>query len=970
MPLRFQKVCRLIAKTTVVLLFFMVTGKAGLSPALQRMVTDLDRVDPDSLINIVVFLEDRLAREAVSQVSRSPFLKRDLRIKSVVSKLKSYSPPGGNRVRVFLEKNSSTEIVQHWIVPAYTATILHSKLQSLATLDGVKLVIENSPVIYEKPVDIVQAPSLSASVSNGLALLSIPYLWSRGLTGKGRLVCSFDTGVEQSHPALASKWRGNYVPLSAAWFSKVTPDTLPSDNAGHGTHTMGLMVGAGVADTFGVAPDAQWISAGVIDQGRPLGTTISDILEAYEWALDPDGNPNTTDDVPDVILNSWGIPKGLFAPCDGTFYTAIDNVEAASVVCIFAAGNEGPDPRTMRYPADRASTPINSFAVGAIDNNKVIAGFSSRGPSSCDAGQIKPELVAPGISIRSSYKGGGYMYMSGTSMAAPYIAGLVALMRQYNPDATVEEIKNALIQSCSDLGPTGEDNAYGFGLPDASKLLDYISPPMMPQFSIAGMTISDDGIAAPGEQFDLQMLLLAQFGSVEIVNAIIVPTSNDSILIMQDQSTFYFGDNGTTALNTSLFQILFDSAFHHGREMPFTMILSTLSGMVLDTLYFTIMVGIAPQGNIVTHSTTQIDVSVSDFGQFGFAPGSIYNLQGEGFRYNGGENLLYEAGIILGRNSLQLSSAVRDSSGLFKPSDFVPLEPLTSGWVDDNGCFHRRATLVDSQSEIPIPVTVTQHTTSYPYFDDNGLLIVRYILRNESIEKLTNLYFGFLADFDLLGSREFITYDQTMNLIFQESDSGPSAGIVTLKNITSFRALSNGSGKSGFSRAELFDLISSDGVDVDSSVAGDMLFFVGSEPFTIQPRDSVEVAFALVAGDDIASVYANAAAAKERYDLITDVDENETMPLSFDLYQNYPNPFNPTTSISFSLQDGGKVILDVFNVLGQKVKTLLRGQLPTGEHTIEWDATDDRDKKVASGVYFYRLTSEKRSQTRKMVLLK
>lgn len=318
------------------------------------------------------------------------------------------------------------------------------------------------------PTGPINPPCLTKG--DPLKLLNVPYLWNKGYNGKGRLVCSFDTGVEKDHPALSSKWRGNHAPASSAWFSNATTNTIPIDRSGHGTHTMGIMVGASVTDTFGVAPGAEWITAGVIDQGRSLSATISDILQAFEWTLNPDGDTSTTDDVPDVISNSWGIRKGLFAPCDETFNVVIDNVEAAGIVVVFAAGNEGPGTRTLRSPADRASTPINCFAVGAVDNSKTIWYKSSRGPSSCNR-EIKPEVVAPGVCIWSLYKGGGYEYMSGTSMAVPYIAGLAVLYRQYDPDASVEVIKNAIINSCTDLGSPGEDNTYGYGLPDASRLL-------------------------------------------------------------------------------------------------------------------------------------------------------------------------------------------------------------------------------------------------------------------------------------------------------------------------------------------------------------------------------------------------------------------------------------------------------------------------------------------------------------------
>jgi len=431
------------------------------------------QTNQDTSISIIVFMEDSPLRKTINKISLASNITRDERIKIVSNRLKSYRAPNVDSVKQFLEDRSDT-IIQHWVVPAFTATIPLLSLDTLALIDGVKVIIENSSVYLIEPIEIAcgSDPPPQPKISIQLELLNIPYLWSKGYNGRGRLVCSFDTGVEKDHPALSSKWRGNHAPASAAWFSNATTDTIPVDNDGHGTHTMGLLVGS-VNDTlFGVAPGAEWITAGVVDVGRPYNAMICDILMAFEWTLNPDGDTSTTNDVPDVISNSWGIPKGLFAPCDETFNVVIDNVEAAGVVVVFAAGNEGPDLQTIRSPADRASTSINCFAVGAVSNSKTIAYFSSRGPSSCDTTQIKPEVVAPGVNVHSSYKGGGYDTLSGTSMAAPYIAGLAVLYRQYDPDASVEEIKNAIINSCTDLGSPGEDNAYGYGLPDASRLLD------------------------------------------------------------------------------------------------------------------------------------------------------------------------------------------------------------------------------------------------------------------------------------------------------------------------------------------------------------------------------------------------------------------------------------------------------------------------------------------------------------------
>ncbi|MFZ1682556.1 MAG: S8 family serine peptidase, partial [Candidatus Zixiibacteriota bacterium] len=437
----------------VLMIASTVLGTARLDETLQK-ASDNASVK-DSLVKVVVFLENDASRYQVLLAASDQQMNRATRLKVISSQLRHGMPSNSNIVTQFLQRNSVTSISRHWIVPSITAEIPASQLSNLAQLPGIDQIIQDIPLELVTPVSVSPAPS-QGTIASELQFLGVPSLWLRGITGKGRLVCNFDTGVDAKHPALAGKWRGTHAPLAASTFSMVHPDTLPYDNAGHGTHTMGIMCGSNGTDSFGVAPGAEWINAAVIDQGPDLETTISHILAAFEWALNPDGDTTTTDDVPDVILNSWGLPTlqpSAIAPCSTIFWQAIDNVESAGIVTIFAAGNEGRSgSSTIRNPANRASTPLNSFCVGAIGLDGKIADFSSRGPSSCDATQIKPEVVAPGLSIRSSTKGGGYAYMSGTSMAAPYIAGMVALCRQYNPDATVEQIKTAFIRAAQDLG--------------------------------------------------------------------------------------------------------------------------------------------------------------------------------------------------------------------------------------------------------------------------------------------------------------------------------------------------------------------------------------------------------------------------------------------------------------------------------------------------------------------------------------
>src|SRR5690606_27208916 len=139
-----------------------------------------------------------------------------------------------------------------------------------------------------------------------------------------------------------------------AFFDPVTHWQFPQDGGVHGTHTMGTVCGGAPGHQVGVAPGAQWIAAAVIDRAS-MTRTIADAILAFEWLIDPDGDPTTTWDVPHVCSNSWGIATGhnfppYSVPCDPSFWSFLDACEAAGVVILFSAGNEGADPTTLRRP--------------------------------------------------------------------------------------------------------------------------------------------------------------------------------------------------------------------------------------------------------------------------------------------------------------------------------------------------------------------------------------------------------------------------------------------------------------------------------------------------------------------------------------------------------------------------------------------------------------------------------------------
>jgi subtilisin family serine protease len=945
---------------------------AKLSPSLEGRLASSD--NSDSLISVIIFLDNAASQAEIKKVSSSKSLAAEARHRQVIELLKSSNDLPFKQIEEIIIRNyPQAKFEEFWAASAIAVKMPQSCLRAISQISGIYSILENAPLELIAPVESAPAALKMSTVSNHLAALNIPALWKRGLKGKGRLVCNFDTGVEQSHPALSEKWRGNHADKSACWFAPNLPDTTPVDNVGHGTHTMGIMVGNAAEDSFGVAPAAQWITAAVIDQGQTLSRTISDILAAFQWAIDPDGDPTTTDDCPDVILNSWGIPATILPPCDETFSQVIENVEAAGVVTIFAAGNEGPEPMTLRLPAVQASTPLNAFAVGAIDDaTNLIASFSSRGPSNCDATALKPEVVAPGISITSSYKGGTYRVMSGTSMAAPFIAGMVALLRQYNPEATVDEIKTALILSARDLGTAGEDNDYGHGLPDAGKALQYLPAPAQPEVYLDAFVIGGDGIADPGETIDLFVRLNLPAMSVDSLSCDLIALDSGAE-ILTNHVNFVFENGLAFSMNILPFAVRLNPSLINGQALSFNIIAAFPYEMGRDTLDFSLIVGRAPNGRMITHETPELKMTVSDFGQFGMGANSIYPAGGDGFQFDGSGNILYEAGIIIGRNALQLSSSVRDSLGRADHSDFSPILPLATSLLDNHGGLKSYAEFTDAKSILPIPVKICQTVLSYERDEESNYLIIKYSLVNEAVENLSGLYFGFLADFDIDPAGDF-AQTALEGKLYCQIGNGYKVGILPLDEARGIIAINNGNQKKALTGGEKFDYIRTDGIVINDSLPCDHMTVHAFGPFNIAPHDSSTINLAIIADRDLGGLIATASNVLSKYLGTTDIEEGDEeeqiLPSEFELYQNYPNPFNPTTTIMFVSPRAEKVKISIYNILGQEICVLYDGMARIGNNTVIWDGRDSRGSAVGTGIYLYRLESASGTISKKALMIK
>jgi subtilisin family serine protease len=458
-------------------LILVGNAQAGyLTPGLEKQISTLKG---DDVIKVLVVLADQADIKALDWDLHDAKANLDVRHLTVLQTLQDTAQRSQGNLLSELEANKADGSIlgftSHWIVNSVVVAGTVDSIIRLAERADVERIefdlhIELiEPVVSEKAA----SPDKGVGITPGVVAVGARRVWDElGIDGTGVIVGELDTGVDGTHVSLIDRWRGNFAPASECWLDAANlGHATPRDNHGHGTHTMGTVTGLAADDTIGVAPGALWIASNIVieDSGSLFDNGV---IASFEFMADPDNNPATMDDVPAVVQNSWGVNENFtgYYDCDSRWWDAIDNCEAAGVVVTWSAGNEGPGAQTLRSPGDRAASPGNCFSVGSTVTYSpyTISSFSSRGPSGCGGEfAMKPEIVAPGSDIYSAQPGGGYQYMSGTSMAGPHLAGVVALMRASNPNVDVITIKQVLMDTAIDLGTAGEDNTYGHGMVDA-----------------------------------------------------------------------------------------------------------------------------------------------------------------------------------------------------------------------------------------------------------------------------------------------------------------------------------------------------------------------------------------------------------------------------------------------------------------------------------------------------------------------
>ncbi|MGA9115381.1 MAG: S8 family serine peptidase, partial [Bacteroidota bacterium] len=865
----------------------------------------------------------------------------------------------------------------YWIENMVAFRARPSVIEEIASREDVETVFAEPEVFYDPVLDFSESGPGSESVEPGLRAVNAHRLWRAGITGSGRIVMNIDTGVNGSHPALASRWRGTLpgVQPQHAWYNGAG-GTFPvdSDNPGHGTHTMGIMAGCSPAsgDTLGVAPGAYWIAG----TGSYTG--------AFQWAADPDGNPFTLTDVPDVINCSWFTSGDLCYGGSG-YWSLMDNVELLGAAVIWSAGNCGPGGSpsscsggavpgpymTITPPKNRIASEVNAFSVGALESGNTVASYSSRGPSACDTSVIKPEVSAPGSNVRSTLANGGYGLLSGTSMASPHVAGAVALLRQVNPNADADMVKYALLSRSRDLGPAGEDNSYGMGIIDVFAAAEAVSP-----YSLSGVVTS---------------------------SATSLPIRLAGVRVQQTEQSDSTDSLGTYSLKPVLGGVTVAVAAFGYYD---TTLAVTLQGGVPFTLNVALRpLPTAPVTGVITDSIAGTGVACE----------LRFRAQGDPFPqptytvYSSGAGT-YSFAAVIGTYRVEILPPAPHPDRL----TVTGMEVTVSGATLNAVLPEAALLLVDDDAG-------AAYDTLYRNSADRLGRLRRTLGTGVGADSLERA----LASFRRRPVLVWFTGNDTTGclgsgerrILVSHFDAGGRA-ILTGQNMAEFTPPGDtlyerylgvrfaGNSGASFVRGFAGDVIGN-GINylisggANNQTSKDIYTIIGAPLGTpvktlYYTGDTNAIAGVRVLGANgwgaACFAFGIEGITPSRQDtfmlrslryfdgIVTGVPgpPDAGLPEGFVLEQNYPNPFNPATTIRFGLPVESTVLVAVYDLLGRESARLASGVHQAGFHEVVWNGRISRGEEAASGLYFCRLEAvpleggggRVATQVRTMVLLK
>ena len=939
-----------------------------ISPSLQE---HLIKTQADRKLPVQIVLKEQFDKALLnSLVDGMPKPVRRVEVARILSDFSARQQAG---VLEYLATTTAENVQSFWVVNAVYCEATPAVIQQLSERPEVNYV--NYDLVYCPDLLEPATPTQPTDeVAWGVRKIDAPAVWALGYTGQGIVCGHIDTGCNYDHPDLADHmWTDANYPHHGWNFESNNND--PMDVQGHGTHTAGTVAGDGTGGTqSGVAPDAEIMVCRV-------RTSVDSIAETQMWAalqfvVSPPLSPSHGADLYTMSLG-WYIS---WNPHQATWRAAVDDVNAAGLSQIVAAGNERgiTPPNACRCPGNvpppwwnpentGVGTLSGVVSIGATDSSDVIADFSSPGPVTWSGvspyndypyppGLTRPDVSAPGVDVKSCAVGGGYTEMSGTSMATPHTAGAVCLMLSKNPNLSPAVVDSILEVTAVDLGTTGKDNDFGAGRIDALAAVNYVTGSGGPMLNFASKQIIDstgnnDGILDPSETAKL-LITLRNSGGADCDNVTGTFRAYDARLTLSD-STGTWGDipSGNSATNTAdWFVIHADGAIPPGTQFTCSLFVHGDSADYDTKMPVLLVVGTTPRqpGEIIWGPLTCPGIPV-DWGLYGAA-------------YNTNDNLLYTVYFMTptiykysSDSLLTLQGTVTLPNDSCTDIDYITYDDAF--WVVCNPqkiVYKISPTgAVLSQFSVAFadyPCGITEYEPEHKlYISDRrtGLGATQLIYVTDTLGNVL----------DTITHPMQATYGTRCLALDGRCPSNPPS----LLNIyTWFDATGTYLDSCGMYELDR----------VDSTVLNGYVFpntAWNIRGIECDPRDGSYWITIMQGGTTENMIFK---VVGFNYDGTGIEEPGPRLPAAADrvVVRAQPNPFTGSTNLSVRLPAAGSVDLKVYDNNGRVVRTLARSSPVTAQALFPWDGRNEKGETVAPGIYFYRVKSATAEAWGKVVL--
>ncbi len=767
-----------------------------------------------------------------------------------------------------------------------------------------------------------------------------------------------DSGTDPNHPDLAANLKHNYAdPIDgidndgdgfvdnfSGWDISENDNDATVGGQVHGSHVSGC---ADAVTNNGVGVASPGFKCKFLPVKSSLDASTTSIDNGFE------GITYAADHGCSVINCSWGRAGGPSQFEQDVINYASINHDAVMVV---AAGND--NSQEDFYPANYE----NAVSIAATSTNDARASFSNYG--------YGIDACAPGNNIFSTVYNDTYTNMSGTSMASPIAAGCVAMIRSKFPAYNAAQAAQQLRVTCDNIYGVAANAAFVNKLGKGRvNLFKAVTDSVSEGIQVTNLNVSDgnDEAFVINDTLRMGALFTNLLQPASNLNVVLSTTSTYVTII---DSTFNIGALNTLASisnSSSPFSVRINPTAPANTVVVFKMTMT--DGTYTDFFAFSVVVNV----DYLNIDVNDVATSITSIGRIGYntaGPG-----QGLGFTYMGGGTLMYEAGLMTGVSASQVSNNVRGATATDNDYQSVQIVQRVAPGIsafDAEGKFNDAIAATG-------PMNILIHHRAYAWTSaaDRKYIMVRYTIKNTGGSALSNFYAGIFADWDVLpnyaNNKATVDMSRRLGYAYSTDVGGFYAGVKLLSagGFNQYAADNDATGQGGVNLSDGYSTdekyLTMSTMRTDAGVPGtgnDVIDVVSSGPFTIGAGDSIVVAFALLAANDLPTLQAGADAAQIMYDgLFTNSIQEISMANDFNMSQSFPNPSNGQATIVFSLPESNATELTIYNTLGEKVKTILSEKLNAGTYSVVVDLSS-----VTNGNYFYRLSAGKNSKTLPVII--